>query len=179
MNLRRFNDQWEQIIRSLQHIWSVVCVSYFLHEDCALYEAHRPACASGFLLSLCSLYYYHYNDHSHSHSHCSLFLLLCWHTTCVSVPQNESSALFGSFKHQASDSLRLWSVWDWTRLCCWAQGGLARSDDLTHKLHSARPRWCAALCLLHEVIRVGSCRAVCSILSCFIDTVLENVLTGH
>lgn len=94
------------------------------------------------------------------------FLLLCWHTTCV-LPQNESSASFGSFKHQASDSLRLWSVWDWTRLCCWAQGGLARSDDLTHKLHSAGPRWCAALCVLHEVIRVGSCRAVCSILSCF------------
>lgn len=126
----------------------------------------QPACASVFLLPLRSLYYYHYDDDSQSHSHCRLFYYFV-DTLPASLPQNESSASFGSFKHQASDSLRLWSVWDWTRLCCWAQGGLARSDDLTHKLHSARPRWCAALCLLHEVIRVGSCRAVCSILSCF------------
>lgn len=102
-----------------------------------------------------------------SHIHTAGFFYYFVDTLPASLPQNESSASFGSFKHQASDSLRLWSVWDWTRLCCWAQGGLARSDDLTHKLHSAGPRWCAALCVLHEVIRVGSCRAVCSILSCF------------
>lgn len=42
-----------------------------------------------------------------------IFSLRCC-TTCKSVPQSESSGLFGFFKHKASDSLRLWSVWDWT-----------------------------------------------------------------
>lgn len=65
--------------------------------------------------------------------HCSYLFpsLLCYLCT-VSESQNESSRLFGSFKHRASGSLRLWLVCDWTLLCCWAQGGLAYSDDLTH-----------------------------------------------
>ena len=39
----------------------------------------------------------------------------------------------------ASDSLRQWLVWDLTRLCAWARGGLARSDDLTHWPYSVHP----------------------------------------
>lgn len=78
------------------------------------------------------------------HFQCSTLQYL--HT--VSVPQNESLSLFGFFKHKASDSLRLWLVGDWTHLCCWARGGLAYADDLTHWPHSARPAG-AALCLLH------------------------------
>ena len=98
------------------------------------------------------------------------FPLLLWYLHIVSVPPNESQRLFGSFKHKASDSPRLWLVWDWTHCCCWAQGGMAYSDDLTHWPHSALTGG-RALCLLHEVIIVGFCRAVCALetLTCCTD----------
>lgn len=88
---------------------------------------------------------------------CSYLSLLPCYLLTVSVPHSESWGLYGSFKHNDSGSRRLWLVWDWTRLCCWAQRGLAYSDDLTYWPHSARSRMQAALCLLHEVILVSFC----------------------